>query len=256
MGFIEILNKFAYKVPVNQSGSYRLLMNEKELFDRYHVLLKIKDEMSLINYEILYRSILNMKKVEDAYDIFMFDNYDMLPYLKYDEKVRMFNTDLKEVLLTLPKFYDEVNQQDIYFPMYEVFLNQRIVNQYELMQLKQHKEYLNNLRFNIKTVLDLYGEKIYLSDFSSLKNVYEDERHICLYYDNLKKLYIIKKDTKTILNEVVLCDHLIDEYLNIQDICCIAELIENYKYNECLDYLFDKKMINEKTYMKIKKKYK
>ena len=256
MGFIEILNKYAYKAPVNQSSSYKKMIQDKELFDRYFVSVKIKDEFSLIDFEILYRSLINMKSIEDAYDIFMFDNYDMLPYLKYDEKVRMFNTDLKDILITLPKFFDEESQLDIYFPMYETFLNQRIVEQYEMMQLKQHKEYLNQLRFDMKTVLSLYGGKVYLSDFSPLKNVYEDERHMCLYYDNLKKLYIIKKDTKTILNEIVLCDHFIDEIIDIKDVCYIAELIENYKYDECLEYLFNKELINEKTYKKIKKKYK
>ena len=88
------------------------------------------------------------------------------------------------------------------------------------------------------------------------QNVYEDERHICVYFDALKKLYIIKKDTKKILNEVVLCDHFIDESIAFEDVCCIGEMIENYKYNECLDYLLNKKLISEKTYKKVMKKYK
>ena len=256
MGFIEILNKYAYKIPVNQSDLYKNIMQNKELFGRYHVSLKIKDEFSLIEHEILYRSLLNMKSVEDAYDVFIFDNYDILAYMKYDEKVRMFNADLNHVLINLPKFYDDKSDMDIYLPMYDSLLNKRIIENYEMMQLKHHKEYLNNLRFNMKTILELYGENVYLSEFSPLQNVYEDERHICVYFDALKKLYVIKKDGKTILNEIVLCDHFIDYSIEFEDVCCIAEMIENYRYNECLEYMFNKKLINEKTYKKIMKKYK
>ena len=256
MGFIEVLNKYAYKVSFNQSQLYKNIMQDKELFERYHVSLKMKDEFGLIDYEILYRALLNMKSIEDAYDVFIFDNYDILSYLKYDEKVRMFNADLSHILAKLPKFYDRNSEMDIYLPMYETSLNKTIIENYELMQLKHHKEYLNNLRFDIKTVLDLYGEKIYISEFSPLQNVYEDERHICLYFDTLKKLYIIKKDTKTILNEIVLCDHSMDKSIEFEDVRCICDMIENYKYNECLDYLLDKKLISEKTYKKVMKKYK
>lgn len=256
MGFIEIVNKYAYKVAFNQSYSFKKMNANKKLFEDFHVVLKIKDEFDLMNYEILYCSLMNMKSIQDAYDAFVFHNYDMLSYLKYDEKVRMFNADLKEILVSMPMFYDEENETHIYLPMYEAFLNRRIIENYEMMQLKQHKEYLNSLKFDEKTAMNLYGEKVYLTHFSPLKNVYEDERHICIYYDTLKKIYFIKKDTKTILNEIIICDHYRDDPIEIEHVCLIAEMIENYKYNECLNYLFENEFINEKTYKKIMKKYK
>ena len=210
MGFLEVLNKHAYKINMNQCSSYKMIIQEKALFDRYRVNVKIKNEFDLVRYEILYRGLFNMKQIEDAYDKFVFDNYDILSYLNYDEKVRMFNADLKDVLSSMPMFYDEANDINIYMPIYDSSLNHKIVNNYELLQLKHHKEYINSLKIDVNTPIELYGEKLYLTDFSPLKNVYEDERHICIYFDTFKKMYIIKKDTKTILNEIVFVDHYID----------------------------------------------
>lgn len=256
MGFIEVLNKHAYKIAYNHSNIYKQIAASKELFDQFHVNVKIKNEFDLVDYVILYRSLCNMKSIQDAYDAFVFHNYDMISYLKYDEKVRMFNADLKNVLVSLPKFYDQKNDYEIYLPVYEFLLNQRIIENYEMMQLKQHKEYFNSLKIDAKTAFSIYGEELYLSEFSPLIKVYEDERHICVYFDEIKKIYIIKKDTKTILNEIMISDHYIDYSLSIDDVVTIIQFIENYQYNECLEFLYKNQFINDKTYTKIKKKYK
>ena len=99
-------------------------------------------------------------------------------------------------------------------------------------------------------------DDIFETNFSSLENVYEDERHVCLSYDQLKTIYIYRKDNKELLNKVIILDQECQATPDIADVKKIADYIETYQYNQCLDLLKEKNLICEKTYKKVLKKYK
>ena len=255
MGFIEKLNKYGKKISVTQTEIYKNIISAKESLEAMGLKVKIKNEFDLFDYEIIYNGMLTQNNIENAYEIFLNQNYDLMDYLKYDEKRKMFNNDIVSILEEAPAFFDEKSQTKIYIPYLEPFVNQRYTNDYQLMMLKQHRDYVRNYEVQQHTPCDLYGKFVYSTGFSSLINVYEDERHICVYYDALKTIYIYKKDNQQLLNHVIIQDEQSEGHVDIEDIKKIAYDIENYLYKECLDLLKDKHLICEKTYQKILKKY-
>lgn len=255
MGFIEKLNKYGKKISVSQTDIYQKIVSAKQSLEAMGLKVKIKNEFDLFDYEIIYNGMLNQNNIENAYEIFLNQNYDLMDYLKYDEKRKMFNNDIAPILEQAPFFIDQVSQTKIYIPYLEPFVNQRYTNDYQLLMLKQHRDYVKNYKVQQKTPQDLYGKIIYSTDFSSLFNVYEDERHICMYYDALKTIYIYKKDSQELLNHIIIQDEQSDGYVDMEDVKKIAFMIENYLYKECLELLKEKHFICEKTYRKIMKKY-
>ncbi|MCD7949130.1 MAG: hypothetical protein LUG12_02555 [Erysipelotrichaceae bacterium] len=257
MGFIEYLSRFGEKIPVNKIELYHQIMEHENQLKAIGLNMKIKKDFDLFEYEIILNGLITQNKIENSYEMFLNEHYDLLDYLNYDEKQKMFNTDIKDILESSPHFTDQTSKVTIYIPYLEPFVNKRYTNDYQILQLKQHRDYVRNFKVNHDSPEKMYGLFIYHTDFTSLKNVYEDERHIDMYYDPLKSLYIFKKDTRKLLNKVILLDEkCAHTTIDIDDVKNIAAYLEEYKYQECLSLMFEKNMICEKTYHKILKKYK
>lgn len=256
MGFIEYLNKFGKKIVLSKTDIYKNIEASRAFLEAMGLKLKIKSDFDLFEYEIIYHGMLTQNNIENAYEIFLNQNYDVLNYLNYDEKQKMFNNDIVPILSNAPSFFDDESQTRIYIPYLEPFVNKRYIYDYQILMLKQHRDYVNNYQITEKKPVELYGKQIYRTAFSSLINVFEDERHICFYYDELKTIYIFKKDAQELLNKMVVLDESSHCNVDIEDVKMIAYDIENYLYKECLELLRSKNYICEKTYKKVLKKYK
>ncbi len=255
MGFIEKLNKYGHKITIQQTQIYKKIMDAKVPLEVMGLDVKIKNEFDLFEFEVIYKGMVIQNNIENAYEIFHNQNYDLLDYLNYEEKQKMFNNDLAVLLKDAPSFYDEVSQTQIYIPYLEPFMNKRYINDYQILLLKQHRDYIKNYKVTQKTAAEIYGSSLYRTHFTSLENVYEDERHLCMYYDELKSIYIFKKDTHELLNKVILLDHESSLEIDRDIVKEVAYNIENYLYKECLELLRDKEYIGERTYKKVIKKY-
>ncbi len=256
MGFIETLNKYGQKISIQKTDIYNKIVEAKSLFESMGLIVKIKDEYDLFDYEIIYQGILNQTTFENAYELFHNEHYDLLDYLNYEEKRRMFNNDIQPLLDTLPHFYDQNSDSDIYIPYLEAFVNKRYTDDYQILLLKQHREYIKNYKITQRSFSSLYGMDVYRTDFSSLCNVYEDERHLCFYYDELKTIFIYKKENNELLNKVIIQDQDSQGTVSKDDVIAIAKAIEEYHYSDCLNLLKEKNLICDKTYKKVMKKYK
>ncbi len=257
MGFIEYLGRFGERIPINKTELYHQIMLHDIQLKNMGLNMKIRKDFDLFEYEIIYNGLQTQNLIENAYEMFLNEHYDLFDYLNYDEKQKMFNNDIIKILNETPHFTDKTNGVEIYIPYLEPFVNKRYTNDYQILQLKQHRDYIKNFKVNPDSPEKMYGLSIYRTAFTSLKNVYEDDRHIDLYYDYLKALYIFKKDTRKLLNKVILVDEKCSQtIININDVKLIASYLEEYHYKECLDLMYKKNMICEKTYHKIQKKYK
>ena len=252
----DTLNKYGKKISIQKTEIYTKIEESKISLEAMGLNLKMKNEFDLFDYEVIYNGMLTQHNIENAYEIFMNQNYDLLDYLNYEEKRKMFDNDILPILKNAPSFYDEDSQTQIYIPYLEPFVNKRYTDDYQLMMLKQHQDYLKNYKVQQDLPIKLYGDYIFETNFSSLENVYEDERHVCLYYDQLKTIYIYRKDNKELLNKVIILDQECQATPDIADVKKIADYIETYQYNQCLDLLKEKNLICEKTYKKVLKKYK
>ncbi len=256
MGFIESLNKYKKKVSLNKTNLYKSIYNEKCHLERNGFKVSIKDEFDMFDLEIILKGFQTKNLIDDAYSMFLSKNYDLINYLNYEEKRKMFNLEIADILENAPHFYDEDNQINIYIPFLEPFVNSRYINDYSVLMLKAHHDYVENYKMHIHSAIELYGNDIYRTDFSCLQIVYEDDRHICFYYDELYTIYIFKKENLEYLNEVTIIDNKCKENVDIDEVKEIIKMVEEYQYQECLDYLLEKKFICEKTYKKVLKKYK
>ncbi len=256
MGFIESLNKIGVEIPLAKTQLYQEIESHRSFFEKMGLSSKIKTDFDLFSYEIIYRGLLTQNQIENIYEGFLNQHYDLLDYLNYDEKQKMFNNDIAGVLETAPHFQDLQSQVMIYIPYLEPFVNQRYTHDYQMLLLKQHREYIQNFKVNLHTPIDMYGYSIFRTGFSSLENVYEDQRHICFYFDPLKTIYIFKKDNHEFLNKVIIQDDKAQCEVRIEDIQKIAYDIENYLYLDCLETLKDLEYISLKNYKKNIKKYK
>lgn len=254
MGFIETINKHCQKISIENTHIYKEIMNAKPHLEAMGSKVKMKNEFDLFDYEVLYNGMLAQNRIENTYEVFLNQHYDLLDYLSYEEKRKMFNNDLKIALKNFPSFVND-EQIQIYIPYLEPFINQRYLNDYQILLLKQHRDYIKKYKVNHRTPIELYGLDIYRTDFSSLQNVYEDQRHLCYYYDPLKTIYIFKKENFELLNHMMIVDHPITEEIAIEDVKTIANNIETYLYRECLEFMKEKNFITDKTYKKVLKKY-
>lgn len=254
MNFIKKMNKFGHKVPLEKTELYKEIEEYKDELNQMNAKVSIKDEFDMFDYEILMRSRKNQKSIDETYEMFYSLNQDALEYVSYEQRRKMFVSDLEFALKKLSFF--EYNNQKIYIPHLEPRMNERYIHDYEMLLLKQHQEYLKNYSVNKKTIISLYGNRVYRTDFSSLEVVYEDNRHICLYYDEMHTIYIFQKETEKLLNKIIIKDHKDDEETSISQVKEIASFVEEYKYKECLDYMHENHFIGEKTYKKMSKKYK
>ncbi len=256
MGFIESLNKYGKSISLNKTRLYHFCEENKGLLDAKGISNKMKKEIDLFELEVLIHSLLAQKAFDDAYDLFTSGHYDMLDYISYEEKRLMFNNDIKPLLESLPHFLDQESQKEIYLPAFEPFVNEWFTDDYQIMLLRQHRDYLKNSHFNISTPRVLYGIEIFKTDFSRLETVFEDERHIDLYCDELKTVFIYLKEDFSLLNKVIVMDEKGYAVPQIEDIKELMPLIEEYKYEEALNMLHDKHFIIDKTYNKLLKKCK
>jgi len=222
MGFIETLNKFGDKIPVQKTDLYERIEEVKYFIETKGLKVKIKNEFDLFQYEIIYKGLLTQNRIENTYEMFLAQHYDLLDYLNYDEKRKMFNNDIQPILKEFPHFYDEKSETEIYVPYLEPFVNKRYTSDYQLLMLKQHKDYVKNYKIKIDTPVQLYGADIYRTDFSSLQNVYEDERHLCFYFDPLKIIYIYKKEDGQLLNHVMIKDKASQGFVDIEDVLFVV----------------------------------
>ena len=256
MGFIETVNKYGYKIPINKTTIYQDIMQVKTTLEAKGLSIKIKTVFDLFDYEIIYRGLMNQNKIENAYELFLTQHYDLMNYLNYDEKRKMFNNDIASLLNESPHFFDEESQTEIYIPYLESFVNQRYSDDYQLMMLKQHREYVNQYKISRNHPSQLYKQDMYQTDFCHLNLVYKDNRHVCYYYDDLKTIYIFKKGSHDLLNSMIICDHEIKDSIDLDIVKQIAYNLESYLYNDCLELMHKHQFISDRTYRKILRKYK
>ncbi len=256
MGFIESVNKIGVNINIEQTSLFKNIMEYKKVFKNKGLDVQIKNEFDLFIYDVIYRSLLNFVHIENNIEIFLNMNLDILNIVNYVEKQRLFDHDAKMFLKDIPCFYDENSKTMIYIPIFDPLINYKYINEYQAILLKKYRLIVNEKNLKADTPYNLYGLKIFRTDFSSLKICYEDFRHICMYSDDLKTIYIFDKKRKLLLNKMVVCDKYFNEHVDFNIICDIADCLENYHYQDCLDIMYKNHYITINSYNSVNKRLK
>lgn len=185
----KILNK-KYKKPLlaNKSEKEKWL-KIKECLHTYHIPCEGKTDWDVLQYEIIYESIVVKQKLEEVF----FDVYvHMYTYwcdLTYIERKRQMNMDIDRTLSSLKHFY--VDGERICMPCFEPDFNHLYTTEIVLLDLKQYHIYIRNFAPKVKQ--DVYGVLPYVHGFCSAKVMAQTDTKFVLYHSGSFRLYYYKE---------------------------------------------------------------
>lgn len=253
MELIEALNKYCYSISLSKTTLYKELEEQKVLLSEEGFSFSIKTIQDLIDVAIIVRAIINKQQIDQCYNQFISDNYDAIEYINYDQRRTMFNHDLSSTITALPYFKDTNTGKDIYIPYLESFINQRYVEDYQVLRLKKHEEYVCQYPRTYENLRTLYGILPYISSLSPLAMIGKNEKETYLYFEQTRCFYIMD-ESGNILKEIAILDKNNDfKPTEVQ----LEELMKVFIQEEesaIITYMHEHGFIQDKTYKKISKK--
>ncbi|WP_455684548.1 hypothetical protein [Thomasclavelia sp.] len=255
MKILELLHKYRYKTKLNQTELFDFVNSGSKEIIEEGFCYKVKYPWDLFAYEVILKGIRAKKTIDQCYNSFLADNYDLFDHISYKQRQNIFLNEIKEVSEKLVSFKDCNSGEIIYIPFLEPFLNKYYLNDYLLITLKHHLIYIKEFSKDIDIFAKLYDMQPYNSDFSTLKSVGKDSENEYLYHDEFKVVY--QFNNNKIVNEICLIDKYTKEYPDLNIIKCVmSKIINQDSEGDILEYLYEHKFIGDKTYKKIKKKLK
>lgn len=253
---LKLLKKYGYEVKLSKTQLYQNIAQSKDLLNKEGFQYDMKSIDDLLKVEVVLNGLKTKKRIEEAYHLFYAHNYDVFEYINYDEKRMMFNRDVETFINECPSFKNKDGLR-IYIPYLEPFINQRYLDDYQLMTLKQHQSYLKNYPRDIQKPYELYGYLPFVSHFSSLQAIGQDENSYYFYHQELKKVLIFHAENFLYEDEICFVDKHNDLTPTLDDIKDMMRIYLNQDDQHILlETLFERGFIQEKTYKKILKKLK
>ena len=255
MKILELLYKYRYKIRLNQTNLFDFVNSGSKEIIEEGFSYKVKNPWDLFAYEVILKGIRAKKEIDQCYNSFLADNYDLFDHISYKQRQKIFLDEIKKVSAKLVSFKDCKSGEVIYIPFLEPFLNRYYLNDYLLITLKHHLMYIKEFSKDIDIFLKLYDMQAYNSDFSTLQLVGQDGENKYLYHDDFKVVY--QFNNNRITNEICLIDKYTKEYPELNIIkCVINKIISHDSEEDILEYLYEHRFIGARTYKKIKKKLK
>lgn len=254
MELVEALKKYRYHESVTKMELYKKLEKNKELLLEEGFSFNVKAMQDLFDMEVIIGGIQNKNSMEQCYNHFVSENFDTFEYINYDEKRKMFNHDIELLLPDFCMFKEKGTHIPIYIPYLENFINQRYVEDYQVLTLKKHQEYLKEYPRQYENCRRLYGIYPYLSSFSSLEPIGRDEAYIYLYCIDSKSVFVYNKEGNEI-NEICIVDKYSAIVPTVEQVKEVIKVFLNTEDDiEVLSYMLEQGFIKEKTFKKISKR--
>lgn len=255
MNILDLLYKYRYEIKLNKTQLYKFVnQGSKEIEDEGFV-YKVKNPWDLFAYEVILKGIRVKKMIDECYNRFLANNYDLFEHINYQQRQSIFHHDIKEITEKLVSFKDLKSGEIIYIPFLEPFVNKYYLNDYMLITLKHHLTYIRKFSKEVDIFIKLYDLQTYESDFSTLQLVGQDDENVYFYHDDFKVVY--QFNNNRIVNELCLIDKYTKEYPDLSIIKnAITKIIDHNSNEDILAYLYEHKFIGEKTHKKMIKKIK
>lgn len=252
MELFRVLNKYRFSFSLQKSNLYKEVENHKQMIITEGFSYNNKDIDTLFLLEILYKGIKNKQVMDEAYNVFLTENQDIFNHVTYQERQSMLNQDINTVVNDLISFTS--NDINIYIPYVEDFINQRYITDYQMILLKQHQDYINRYPRKLENVSALYGLLPYISEFSSLYFLGNDDSHYYFYFEENRTIYIFNMNYQ-IQDEFCIVDQYHIYNPSIDDVkILIRKILETKEDQEVIDYMHDNGYLSAKGYKKMNKK--
>lgn len=246
---VERLFSFSKKVSYKKSEIYKEIEKQQSILVAEGFKFDPESYFDIYCYQIIIEGIKNKINIAKAYDAFISNNFDLLEHCNYEQRRKMIQVDIDKVLEKSASF--QYQDTTIYIPYLEEFMNQRYCNDHAMVLLKQHIQHLNNYPKSIDQMLDLYQEKVLLSDFCSLEYVGKYFNNDCFY--SKEGIFISYQVEHKKYSEFFVVDKYNKELPSSNDVKELLELVESNR-DDVIDFMIEKQFIHPKYKKKLEKK--
>lgn len=242
----KLLNKKYDKPILSRKEEKENIHNIKKCLEAYHIPHEGKEDYEIIQYEIIYRSLLVKQKFEEVF----FDTYvKMFDYwydLTYLERKQQMNVDIDCLIEDLPSFSYE--EEIIYMPCFEPSFNHLFSTEIVLLDLKQYHKYIKDCASEVKS--NVYGVLPFLHGFSSCEVMAVSADAFVLYHKGCNRLYL-NQDNAFI--STLSFDPKCSSEGNYDDIKQIASFMILHDEQHILDCLLESNVIKSKMKKKLRR---
>lgn len=242
----RILNKKFDKTLFSRKEEKDHIANIKTCLEAYHIPNEGKEDSDIIQYEVIYRSLLVKQKFEEVF----FDTYvKMFDYwydLTYLERKQQMNVDIDCLLEDLTCF--QVEEEMIYMPCFEPSFNHLYSTEIVLLDLKQYHKYIKECASEVKA--NLYGVLPYTHGFSSCEVMAASVDAFVLYHKGCNRLYLYRNNKFV---SFLSFDPKCKDEENLNSLQEIASFMIVDEEMQLLDVLLESNLIRKKMKKKIQK---
>ena len=122
-----------------------------------------------------------------------------------------------------------------------------------MVELKQHREHIDEAHVTKDTPFALYGKGVYRTKFSSLMLVFEDELGLVFYSKDFGTLYFYKKDTFQMILSITIKPKDNEEDIPLDILRLLTKCFLEQRDKDALMVMYKEGFIDDKIYKKLMK---
>ena len=224
-----------------------------QILSFYHIPLSERNPFRVIQGNILIRSAMNKKLVDDVLNL-EYDNSLKVTEVSQNEYLRkkLWNSYEKN---NSPYF--SVGKARIYIPLFSIPLNIIYNDQCDKLVEYPYNQLTKNPLTSFVDIFDTYGYKVYDSKFTNLVLIKEDKTSAAFYSNDFSCIYIINDQGR--LDQII---PLYDKYIKHPEMHHImsklTDVVDAYyssSYPTFVFSLYSNGFISKKTYKKMRKRF-
>lgn len=187
MNLFKTLEKYQVKKNLRHHEEYFFYNEYRYMFlniPMYRLFYyDIDDEFMLIRANIILRSLLNKKKIEEAV---------IYAYQQSSFNSKEANDYIKEKMINLPYLLEGNNK--IYVPIFSRSINLIYSTNFGKLLKNPYSRLIDHYATSVIDLFDTYNFSLYNSLFSKLVPLYQDEKVLICYHYDFKTVYVINNE--------------------------------------------------------------
>lgn len=248
------LNKYGFNPNIKQLEKYNLITRHLKTLNTAGINIKIKDEYDLQYALVYYHSLLNKERLAQIYQHLLNDCHGLWEYMDYHQRQVLISGELELILNEIPHFYFQENL--ILMPFFDFEINQRYIQDYQSLFLKQNKYLLEDFRSEICSPMETYGEICLLYGFSDFQMIARIKELSYFYLEDYKAIYIFNHHTNIFaLKIIIVSKDIKKENAPMIELEHIVNLMASNDASGLVDFLFEHLYISKKVYQQLTYKY-
>lgn len=185
----NLLNKSIKRTFTSTSIEKKLANEYEKEWLKQGQKVTLKSEMDYIHASVIFRSLENKLKLENAFLLVRDDLNDFWSTLDYTERKRMVNIDMQKTLEELPSFFYKKWGCDVYISFFDERLNELYRSEMVMFELRQYSQLMQQYKEFITEQGD-FDLDMFNGTFVPTLCLKREEGVTILYNETLHKIYV------------------------------------------------------------------